>query len=407
MARPRTVLVAGGGIAGLTAALCLARTGYRVEVFEQAEGFETVGAGLQIPPNALRILAWLGLDEKLKMTATAPGSIRILSGRLGRQIAVVPLGAQVIERYGLPYLVVHRADLQQVLVRACQDHPDISLHMEMRLEDIAQHENGVTALAFAKGRMTEHHGTALIGADGVWSRLRERTFDLPAAGFSGIVAWRGLIPADRLAGSQDMENTRLYLAGDGHAVCYPVRTGRYLNVVALTPAPSEPPGMSGNWVQSASVRELRQRFSGWNREFLDLLDAQSSWSRWPLFAAPLAGNWHDRRVALIGDAAHAMLPFSAQGAAMAIEDAYVLAHCLASRDRDASDGVAGALRLYDALRKPRVRRAARLARSNRAIYHMSAPFSLARNVVMAVLGGSRLLARQDWLYGWEPPTMPA
>ena len=157
--------------------------------------------------------------------------------------------------------------------------------------------------------------------------------------------------------------------------------------------------MSGNWVQSANVRELRERLRGWNNHFMALLDTQTNWSRWPLFAAPLSGDWHKGNVALIGDAAHAMLPFSAQGAAMGIEDAYVLARHLAEkRDADMETALGG----YVSERKPRVRAAARLARTNRAIYHMGLPLSLARNLVMSAMGGEQLLARQDWLYEWEP-----
>lgn len=401
MPASRTVLVAGGGIAGLNAALCLARIGYRVEVFERADRFEPVGAGLQISPNALRVLEWLGIDNRLKMTATAPASIRVLSAHSGRQISAVPLGSQAIERYGLPYLVAHRADLLQVLVNACKDNPDITLHMGLRIDDVVDHANGVTALGFGEAKLEEFHANALVAADGVWSRLRERHFGLAAAKYSGIVAWRTLIPADTLPGSQDLENTRLYLGSESHAVCYPVRAGRYLNVVVLTPSPSEPPGMSGNWVESVDVSELRGQLDGWSAEFTSLLGGKTAWSRWPLFASPLRGNWHKGRVALIGDAAHAMLPFSAQGAAMGIEDGYVLANLLGADADDAQ--IASAFEQYTSDRKPRVRRTARLAETNRQIYHMRAPFSVARNLAMSAMGGSRLLARQDWLYGWQPP----
>ena len=407
MAARRTVLVAGGGIAGLNAALCLANCGFRVEVFERAEQFEPVGAGLQISPNALRVLEWLGLDNRLKMAATAPASIRILSARTGRQIAAVPLGAMAIERYGLPYLVAHRADLLQVLANACKENPDITVHMGIRVDDVVDHANGVTALGFGAARLEEFHANALVAADGVWSRLRERHFHLAPAKYSGIVAWRTLIPADTLPGSQDMENTRLYLGTDTHAVCYPVRTGRYLNVVVLTPSPAEPPGMSGNWVESVDVSELRQYLGNWHADLLHLLDAKTAWSRWPLFGAPLRGDWHKGRVALIGDAAHAMLPFSAQGAAMGIEDGYVLARLLAGAGEADEDAIAGAFARYSQERKPRVRRTARLAEVNRQIYHMRQPFALARNLAMATLGGARLLARQDWLYDWQLPEFEA
>lgn len=399
----RTVLVAGGGITGLTLALCLAQEGWRVDVFEQTASFEGVGAGLQISPNAYRILDRVGVTPHLKALATRPAAIRIMAGRTGRQIAQVPLGEAANERYGAPYLVAHRADLQQALATAVGNHPDITLYMGHRLEDFAEYEGGVTALVYSKGRMKECIGALVVAADGVWSDLRNRHLGLAKAKFSNYIAWRGLIPTDRIPTPTDMDNVQLWLAPNAHVVTYPVRGGRFLNLVAITSFDkTSGPEPTRGWAHAGEAGQLRAALAGWHDDLLRLLDYRGKWTQWPLFAAPRSGNWTAGSFALAGDAAHAMLPFAAQGAAMGIEDAAILAACLRVAD-SGNDSIAGALKRYERLRKPRVARARRLAMINSAIYHLPQPFAFARNQAMRALGGERLLARQDWLYNWRAP----
>ncbi|MCG6858573.1 MAG: FAD-dependent monooxygenase [Salaquimonas sp.] len=399
--KTRTVLVGGGGITGLTAALALARAGFRVELFEQAEGFETVGAGLQVSPNALAVLDQLDLAHRVKAVATAPSAIQVMSASSGRQIVAIPLGTHATERYGRPYLVVHRADLQQVLASACADNPDIHLHMESRLDDVATHANGVTALVRQGTAMNEFTGLALVGADGVRSRLRELHFEAGPPIYSGLTAWRALISAELLAGKGsgggNTESTQLWLAPNAHAITYPVRGGRYLNVVVITRAPLEAQSAS----DSDGAGEVKAAVRNWAPSFTALLDHKARWTRWPLYKAPRLRRWCDGPVALAGDAAHAMLPFAAQGAAMGIEDAAVLADCL-RRAGDTGEEAGTALAQYEQARRTRVARAAQLARTNRLIYHLPPPMSWARDIGMTVLGGKCLLARQDWLYRWTP-----
>lgn len=397
----RTIVVAGGGIAGMAAALCLAKQGFRVELLEQAEGFESIGAGLQISPNALRVLAWLGLENRMKLVATGPSAIRVLSGRSGKQIVSIPLGETVLRRYGKPYLVAHRADLIQILLQAIGDTPDITIHMTSRVEDASDHAHGVTVLAYSQGEMREYHGAGLVAADGVWSKLRERYFGCPPALHSGITAWRAMVSATQLPGAQDMENTRLYLSGDGHLVCYPVRAGRYLNIVALTRTAGADK-QEQNWTAGADISALREKFAGWHREVRDLFDMRGRWTRWPLYTAAVPTQWNRGKAALAGDAAHAMLPFAAQGAAMAIEDAFVLALRLALA-RDKGEALQDGFAAYSASRIRRVRKAVGLANMNCRIYHLPRPFDTARNMAMMVLGGGMLLSRQNWLYEWQLP----
>ncbi|MCU0790921.1 MAG: FAD-dependent monooxygenase [Nitratireductor sp.] len=395
----RTITVAGGGIAGLSAALCLAQRGFRVDVFERAAAFESVGAGLQISPNAFHVIDGLGLGRALKAVATAPLAIRVMNARSGREIARIPLGEQAIERYGAPYLVAHRADLHQVLAVAAKDHPDIALRLGQRLDDVAIHANGVTSLVFGGGKVEEYQGLAMIAADGVWSRLRNLYFDKAQAVHSGLTAWRGLVPMEVLPAGQDRDNVQLWLAPNAHAVSYPIRQGRYLNFVAITATPAGDGEPAEGWAHEAKASELENGLAGWHRSILDLIAHRTHWTKWPLFAAPALKAWSHGAMVLTGDAAHAMLPFAAQGAAMAIEDAAVLAQCLAKPGATPPEE---AFAQFEKLRRPRVKKAADLARTNQSIYHMRQPLAAARDASMAAMGGERLLARQDWLYGWKP-----
>jgi salicylate hydroxylase len=395
--RSRTIVVAGGGITGLTAALGLAQAGFRVELFEQSASMQTAGAGLQLSPNALSVLDDLGLGRRIRMLAVAPNSIRIRNARSGADIARVPLGETAVQRYGLPYLQIHRADLMQTLTSAVKDNPDIALRYGQSVEDMASHARGVTALFRRGAHMDEIAGAAVIAADGVWSRLRRRHFRAPPSRYSGFTAWRAVINAERLSGAFDMESTQLFLAADAHAVAYPIRVGRAVNVVIVRKTPLVGEG----WSEPALAAEIGAPIKGWCKEIAALVSARANWTRYPVFCAPPARAWVRGNAALAGDAAHAMAPFAAQGAAMGIEDAAVLVDCLA-RSRDAESGTGDALAEYERLRRPRVMRARKLSERNARIYHLAWPWSAARNAVMAGMGADKLLARQDWIYSWRP-----
>jgi salicylate hydroxylase len=399
--RSRTILVAGGGITGLTSALGLAAAGFRVELFEQSPSMQTAGAGLQLSPNALSVLDDLGLGRRIRMLAVAPSSIRIRNARSGAEIARVPLGETAMQRYGLPYLVMHRADLMQTLVSAVKDNPDIAIRYGQSLEDMASHAHGVTGLIRKGAHMDEIAGAAVIAADGVWSRLRRRHFGAPPAQYSGFTAWRAVVNAGRLPGSFDMESTQLFLGPDAHAVAYPIRVGRAVNVVIVMKAPL----IGEGWAEPALAADLASPLKGWNKDIRLLLSGRDNWTKYPIFAAPPTRAWARGNAALAGDAAHAMVPFAAQGAAMGIEDAAVLTACLA-KARDGAIATAAALAEYERTRRGRVRRASQLADRNRMIYHLGWPWSAARNAAMAWLGAEKLLARQDWLYSWRAEPLP-
>jgi salicylate hydroxylase len=374
--RSRTVLIAGAGIGGLTASLALAAKGFRVVVLEQAPRLEETGAGIQLSPNAVRVLRALGLAERLAPFVVAPENIRIMSARRAREIVRLPLGQEAEARYGAPYWVIHRADLQAVLLAAVRAGPNITLRLGARVEDHAVHANGVTVQI---GRGGDDHGLALIGADGLWSAARKRLGEHKAPRFARRTAWRATVPADLVAPAFREPATWLWLGPDTHLVHYPVTAGIAVNIVAIMRDDWQAP----DWSAAGARDDLLKRYAGWNKRARDLLAVPDTWLKWALHDRPPRRFSGDGPVTLIGDAAHPMLPFLAQGAAMAIEDAYVLAECLSA----APDAAATALRRYESERAQRTARVQRAATRNSRLFHLKGPAALARNLALHAMGG--------------------
>ena len=394
MARSRTIIVAGAGIGGLTAALALIRAGFRVVVLEQAERLEETGAGIQLSPNATGILFNLGAGDHLKQRAVAPEAIRVMRAKTAREIVRIPLGRAAELRYGAPYWVIHRADLQAGLIEALETTSDFVLRLGSTVEDYAVHAHGITVQARGAFASSDEHGIALIGADGLWSTLRGKLGDRAAPRFRNRTAWRALVPADRVSPQAREAATALWLGPDAHLVHYPVKGGEMINLVAIV---SDDRRVKG-WSADGRRADLLARFSGWHKDARALIAAPPTWQRWSLYDRPLPHPWGVGPVTLLGDAAHPMLPFLAQGGAMAIEDAAVLAGCLAHHSEDPAVG----LRLYEGLRRRRAGRAQRHARRNGRVYHLKGPAAFARDLALKVMGGNRLLRRYDWLYDWRP-----
>jgi len=395
LAQARTILIAGAGIGGLTLALSLVDRGFRAIVFEQAERLEEIGAGIQLSPNATRILIDLGLRATLEPAVVALEAIRILDGRNARELARFPLGRAAEFRYGAPNWVIHRGDLQFALLKAVRSHPDIVLRLGTRIEDFAAHSHGVTVQSRTRSGMVDEYGIALVGADGTWSALRTRLGFVRPPQFAGRTAWRALVPADLVAREQRQPVTSLWLGPDAHLVHYPVRAGKMINIVAVI----EDTWHETGWSAPGARREITARFAGWSPQAQALLATPpDAWFKWALFERAPSRRWGNGSITLLGDAAHPMLPFLAQGAAMAIEDAAVLAACLARAPEDP----AAALRRYQELRRARIARVMREARRNGTLYHLAGPAAWARNLALALMGGKNLLNRYDWLYDWRP-----
>ncbi len=396
MARSRSIVIAGAGIGGLTSALTLARAGFRAVILEQADRLEETGAGIQLAPNASRILLELGLGERLRPHVVAPESIVIRRARDGRQIIRLQLGASAEARYGAPYWVIHRGDLQAVLVEALQATPDVELRLGTKVEDFAVHANGVTVTARGRAGAHDEHGIALVGADGLWSTVRRKFSHRPPL-FGRRTAWRAVVAADKVPAQWRDPSTSLWLGHDAHLVHYPVKGGRAINIVAITRDDIQLPG----WSTGDSREVLLHRFSDWDRTARDLLAAPESWLKWSLHDLLPLRHWGRGPVTLLGDAAHPMFPFLAQGGAMAIEDAKVLAACLGAT-AEAAEAPDATLRQYERLRQARTANVQRQARQNSTIYHLAGPAAVARNLALGLIGGAGLLKRYDWLYGWRP-----
>jgi len=394
----RTIVVAGAGIGGLTAALALARQGFRVEVLDQAACLEETGAGIQLSPNATRILLELGLRDRLAPAAVAPDAIVVRNAR-DRVISRMALDASE-RRYGAPYWVVHRGDLQGALHGAVMARRDIALTLGAAVDRYAVDAGGVTVRATRNGRSEEVRGAALVGADGLWSTLRVLAGETEAPTFAGRSAWRALVPADAVAPDVRAPVVNLRLGEDAHLVHYPVRGGAMINLVAIA-ADARP---STGWSTVATADEVLARFpaSVWAASARDLLALPAQWLKWPLYERrplrPREGESAGAAVTLIGDAAHPMLPYLAQGAAMAIEDAAVLAHALAATP----DELAGAMRRYETVRRPRIARVRDAVRRNDAVYHLGGAAAALRDGAMGLMGGRLLHSRFDWLYEWRP-----
>ncbi|MEJ2377694.1 MAG: FAD-dependent monooxygenase [Pseudolabrys sp.] len=397
MAAERHVIVAGAGIAGLTAAVAMARAGLRVTVLEQANKLEETGAGIQLGPNATRVLIDLGLRERLKSLAMTPQAICVMSGGSGREIVRIPLGRTVERRYGAPYWAIHRGDLQSALAAAAEADPDVTVKLGLHVDDFVDHVKGVTVLARGATQVIEERGIALIGADGVWSTMAGRLRGYRKPQFAHRTAWRALVPAESVPEEFRAPLVHLWLAHGAHLVHYPVKGGRVINIVGIV----RDEWRQSGWSAAGAREEILRRFArgSWSERARALVALPERWLKWALFHSlhPFGGS--SGPVTLIGDAAHPMLPFLAQGAGMAIEDGALLAGMLGRY----FDGPADALRSYESRRRHRTERAQAVSRRQGRIYGMRGPEALARNVAMRMMGGEKLLARQDWLYSWQVP----
>jgi len=396
----RTVVVAGAGIGGLTTALALAQHGLRAVLLDQTERLDEAGAGLQLSPNASRILIDLGLGERLRASVVAPQAVRILRAHDGAEVARIPL-SKGQERYGAPYWVIHRGDLQAVLLEAARAQPDVRLVLGVRFDRFALHANGVTVKGVRARPDPDNpagfdaNGFALVGADGLWSSVRAQLGNEEPAHFAGRVAFRAVVPADMVAAPAREPMINLWLGPRCHLVHYPVAGGRLINLVAI----AEDTWNEHGWSTASAPAEVMARYplGRWSRAARDLLGIPERWLKWALYDRQPATNWGEGPVTLLGDAAHPMLPFLAQGAAMAIEDAAAVATQIANNLNDPALG----LRAYEAERRDRATRMQRAARRTGTFYHYSGPDAFARNLLLHAFGGERLLGRFDWIYGWH------
>lgn len=391
----RAIVVAGAGIGGLATALAASRAGYIVTVLERAIELEEAGAGVQLAANATRCLAFLGVLDRLRAAAVRPEAFQVIDGRSGAQLAEARMGREAQTRFGAPFLVIHRADLQAALLAAVKDEPTIDLRLGRTVEEFAVHAGIVTVLANRGGDTEEHRAHALIGADGIRSTVRDRLGGRGGPVFRHRAAWRATVPTGHLPARFAEPVVRLYLGPDAHMVVYPVRGGGAVNLVAIT----HDRRPSHGWGIGAAPEELAAIYGKWHGEVRALVNAPERWLRWALFDLdPMTKSWGAGPVTLLGDAAHAMLPFLAQGAAQALEDACVLGITFG----EAGEDIGAALRVYEQRRLGRVTRVQNAARAADRIYHLGGAARIARDAVLRARAGTALLERYGWIYRWGP-----
>ncbi len=380
--------VIGGGIGGLAAALSLLARGHDVHVYERAPALGEVGAGVQVSPNASRVLHGLGLAAPLARTGVRPLAFHQRRWDDGRTLLRSPLAEPLEAEFGFPHYQMHRADLLAALAGAL---PPERLHLGRRLADV--HERGERVQAqFADGGVAEHD--ALVGADGIHSRVRRLVFGADDPRFTGCVAYRGLVPAERLRDLGLEVTAQIWMGPGAHFVHYFVSGGRCVNFVAIVERDA---WTRESWTDRGDLTEALADFGGWHAQVHTILERLGNDPYvWALFdRAPMA-RWTSGRVTLLGDACHPMLPFMAQGAAQAIEDGATLAAVLDP------DDIAASLRRYEHLRLPRATRITELSHANKTRFHLpDGPEQRARDAAMAAGATDFSFAAVAWIYGHD------
>jgi salicylate hydroxylase len=397
------LLIAGGGIGGLAAALAGTRAGWGVQLFERAAVFSEVGAGIQLGPNVVRVLQEWGLAPALRSVAAFPPQLQVRDAHGGQVLGRLQL-ADMPARHGAAYATIHRADLHGLLLAAVRAQGTVQLHQDTTVSAFDATADGVRLATLqvggADGPAVE--GTALIGADGLWSRVREALLHDGPPRLSGHLAYRALVPQASLPAALRSQDVTAWLGPRLHVIGYPVCAGAALNVVAFVhgspPGADASPGALAHWDHSANAADLRAALAGCATPLRDLVQAIDHWRLWVMSDRPPMTGPHQQaqgRIALLGDAAHPMRPYLAQGAGMAIEDAQALGGVLQQAGTDGD--IVAALARYAQQRWRRNARVQARAERNGRIFHATGPVRWGRNLAMRLLG-ERLLD-MPWLYG--------
>lgn len=383
------VLIAGGGIGGLALALALSQRGIPSHILERRRAYSEEGAGIQIGPNGTRVLMELGVAEMLRPHAGVPDWLVVHDAVTGAELTRLPLNAAMPAKFGSPYWTVHREDLHAALVTQVRARPDIRVTHDAEVMSAA---SGAKAAGVQTQDGRTLLGKAVIGADGLRSAVRNEVSGPASLAPTGKSAFRSVVQASSLPTALTEGGTHIWLTPDAHVVHYPVRGGKEMAVVVIAKSPFGGEGWSHDAQIGPALRDvaLAAPLSG-------LLQSAPQWRQWALVAPEQEITSVNGRLALVGDAAHPILPFLAQGGVMALEDAVVLASVMAEFRADVPEG----LQQYRRLRETRVRRVAEASRRNGTIYHYDGLMRAARNAAFRFMPGDRLIATYDWLYGWR------
>ncbi|MFT2110794.1 FAD-dependent monooxygenase [Marinomonas sp. 2405UD68-3] len=403
------ILIAGAGIGGLCAALSLVKQGFSVSVFEQADRLGEVGAGLQMSPNAMKVLEALGIAEQIKRVSFSPGNAALRHYQTGRYFLNAALGNAALARYQSPYLHLHRADLHKILFdEAKKLGTECYLNSKIvQFDQSVKQDQSQVTVTLENGQ--SYSGDLLIGADGIRSKVLEQLQALPSfqpnavpPRFTGQVAWRGTVPANKLPKNLIKPDATVWVGPGRHLVTYYLRGGELVNFVAVE---ERKEWSEESWNTPGDVHQLKNAFSDWHPEVTQLLEVVDNTFLWGLFDRKPLTKWHDKGVVLLGDACHPMLPFMAQGAAMALEDGFVLAKTLSSFGMESPQTLENALTHYTNIRLPRTSKIQAMSSSNADLYHMKGgPLGLLHLKMIGMVSNalpSVVSAKLDPVYGFD------
>lgn len=391
---PKAIIV-GGGIGGLTAALAFHAFGWEVELLERASELTEIGAGLQISPNGMKVFRALGVEDEISTNAFFPEALEMRFGRSGRRIFQIEARRAIIERWGAPYIHLHRADLVDALTAVLHERSPNSVRLGSACTGYENTESGVIAKLENGDTIA---GDVLVGADGIHSKIREQMLGRDRPDFTGNVAWRAVVPMDKLGDLAPPPTACVWVGAKRHAVTYRLRGGKLANFVGIV---EDDRWTSESWTEQGTKEQALADYLGWHPIITNLIETADAHYRWALFDRQPLSKWTDGQAVLLGDACHPTLPFQAQGAVMAIEDGFLLAKLCA----DTPDDLPAALATYFETRQPRTSQVQAASRSNAELFHKHTPISRALTYGPMWLAGkiapAAIRSRQDPFYAYD------